>query len=261
MDLIDGAIPPRPLLIVGDPALSRGLMKMVLSRLGYVVTCVVSGRDCLMTVAHTRFALALIALSLPDTSGLNLARRLRSTPGALGAMPVILFGDAWDAERIRACCRESGIAAYLPKPISIGRLVSSIHDHLHRSSASSGATVAMPRIPSLDLERLSGFTNGDRQLEQELTTLYLSTAADCLDEMRRCLASRGGDWSRPAHALKGASANIGAVEMADIAAAAEHAIPSAESLRHLETGLEAVRSFVDRRLARATGDGRLRRTG
>lgn len=260
MDLIDGAIPPRPLLIVGDPALSRGLMKMVLSRLGYVVTCVVSGRDCLMTVAHSRFALALIALSLPDTSGLNLARRLRAAPPPLGIMPVIVFGDAWDAERIRECCRESGIAAYLPKPISIGRLVSSIHDHLHRPSATSGASVPMPRIPPLDLERLTGFTNGDRELEQELTTLYLSTAADCLGEMRRSLASRG-DWSRPAHALKGASANLGAVEMADLAATAEHTAPCAEQLRALETGLEAVRSFVDRRLARAMSEGHLRRTG
>ena len=101
MDLGSSAIPPRRLLIVGDPALSRGLMKMVLSRLGYVVTCVVTGRDCLMTLAHSQFALALIALGLPDLPGLTLATRLRDAPAPLGSMPIIMFGDAWDAERIR----------------------------------------------------------------------------------------------------------------------------------------------------------------
>jgi CheY-like chemotaxis protein len=35
---------PRRLLIVGDVALSRSLMRMVLTRLGYSVTCLASGQ-------------------------------------------------------------------------------------------------------------------------------------------------------------------------------------------------------------------------
>jgi CheY-like chemotaxis protein len=216
MDLASGAIPPRRLLIVGDPALSRGLMKMVLSRLGYVVTCVVTGQDCVMTVAHSQFALALIALSLPDMAGLTLARRLRGAPSPLGSMPIIMFGDAWDGERIRASCREAGLAAYLPKPISIARLVSSIHDHLHRPPVPSGVPVPMPQPVPLELERLTSFTEGDVQLERELTTLFLSTAAVYLDEMRACLTA-GGGWSRPAHALKGAVSNFAAPAATDAA--------------------------------------------
>src|SRR3954463_15569854 len=69
MTLGSSAMMPRRLLIVGDPALSRGLMKMVLSRLGYVVTCVVSGQESLMALTHSQFALALIALQLPDLPG------------------------------------------------------------------------------------------------------------------------------------------------------------------------------------------------
>ncbi|MGD9508388.1 MAG: response regulator [Geminicoccaceae bacterium] len=259
MDLASSAISPRRLLIVGDPALSRGLMKMVLSRLGYVVTCVVSGRDCIMIVAHSQFALALVALELPDMSGLTLARRLHSAPEPLAGMPIIMFGNAWDGDRIRESCREAGLAAYLPKPISIARLVSSIHDHLHRPPDASGAPVPMPPKP-LDLTRLASFTEGDQQLGRELTELYLSTARGYLDELRQSLVGRG-DWSRAAHSLKGASANIGAVEMARLAAEAEHAAASPERLTRLELALDAVRGFARLRLGLGIADDRLRRTG
>jgi CheY-like chemotaxis protein len=67
----------RRVLIVGDPALSRSLMRMVLGRLDYVVTCAASAREAHAALAHTRFALALVALHLPDMSGLAFARALR----------------------------------------------------------------------------------------------------------------------------------------------------------------------------------------
>ena len=75
-------------------------MKMVLSRLGYVVTCVVTGQEFRDGVDPQPFALALIALQLPDLPGLTLARRLRHAPPPTGSMPIILFGDAWDPDRI-----------------------------------------------------------------------------------------------------------------------------------------------------------------
>src|SRR5690606_10099963 len=79
----------------------------------------------------------------------------------------------------------------------------------------------------------------ERLSRRALTELYLSTARGSLDELRRSLVGRG-DWSRPAHALKGASANLGAVEMARLAAEAEHTAASPERLTRLELALDAV---------------------
>ena len=247
MSLGSSALTTRRLLIVGDPALSRGLMKMVLSRLGYVVTCVVTGQESLAALAHTQFALALIALQLPDLPGLTLARRLRHAPPPTGTMPIMLFGDAWDPDRIMEGCREARLEGYLPKPISIARLVSSIHDHVHRPSGEPGAPPPMPRAAPLDFERLSSFTDGDVQLERELTSLYLSTAAIYVGQMRGAAAAGGEGWSRAAHALKGASANIGAGEVARLAADAEGAPAGAERLSRIEEALAEVRSVLQER--------------
>lgn len=235
-------MPRRRLLIVGDVALSRSLMRMVLSRLGYVVTCVASGQEAMVALGHTRFALALIALHLPDFPGLTLARRLRALPGPEGSMPILLFGDAWDRERILESCREARLDGYLPKPISIGRLVSSVCDLIQRSSTMSGVTTSMPRPLPIALERFETFTDGDGQLERELASLYIATAGLYLDELRGAFGN-AADWSRAAHALKGASANIGAAEVARLAAEAEHAPPSEDLVTRLDEAVGEVRRF------------------
>ena len=93
----------------------------------------------------------------------------------------------------------------------------------------------------IDLAHFTSFTNGDQQLERELSSLYMTTADTRLDEMRQALAA-GLPWDGPAHELKGASANLGAVEVAALAAEAETATPSEAQLSRLTAALDTVRT-------------------
>ena len=226
-------------------------MHMVLTRLGYVVTCVANAQEASVAVGHTRFALALIALHLPDTPGLALARRLREAPEPLGSMPILIFGDARDRDGILASCREARLEGYLPKPISIARLVASVCDLTQRAALPVGAQPAMSQpivsqpVP-IALERLTSFTDGDGQLERELSSLYLSTATLYLKELRGAFTNAAA-WERAAHALKGASANIGAEEVARLAAEAEHAPPSPELLERIAVAIDDVCRFFRER--------------
>jgi len=67
--------------------------------------------------------------------------------------------------------------------------------------------------------------------------------------MREALVA-GAPWHRPAHSLKGASANVGAVAVAALAKAAEHATPDPEHLKRLGEALGEVRRFFERRMGR-----------
>lgn len=232
----------RGVLIVGDLALSRGLMRLVLSRLDYVVSCVATAREASAAIARTRYALALVALQLPDMPGMAFARRLGGSAPA-PRVPVMLFGDAWDPETVARECREAGIDGYLQKPISIGRLVAAVRELTHRAlgPAERGRAMSEAEAP-IDLQHFRSFTEGDAQLERELGAIYLSTAGVYLEEMRRAVRERG-DWRGPAHALKGASANIGAREVAALAERWERAAPSVEALAALGASLERVRVF------------------
>jgi HPt (histidine-containing phosphotransfer) domain-containing protein len=99
----------------------------------------------------------------------------------------------------------------------------------------------------IELSRLRSFSGGDPALEHELCTLYLATADRYLEAMASALRGQA-DWSSTAHALKGASANLGAVEVARLAAAAEHKLPSADTLDAIAGSLALVRDFIERRL-------------
>jgi len=104
----------------------------------------------------------------------------------------------------------------------------------------------------VELDRLEGFTQGDAALERELAALYVETAQFYLARLRRA-GDDAGEWQRAAHALKGASANIGAVVVARLAAEQEQESPSITALRALEAEVAAVHALFRERGALADG--------
>jgi HPt (histidine-containing phosphotransfer) domain-containing protein len=98
--------------------------------------------------------------------------------------------------------------------------------------------------PVIDLLHLRGFTDGDLQLEHELLTLFLSSAEVYLAGLTEALAA-GQSWAAIAHALKGASANLGARRVLAHALEAERAPPSAPRLEALRAAIQEVRAFRD----------------
>jgi HPt (histidine-containing phosphotransfer) domain-containing protein len=101
--------------------------------------------------------------------------------------------------------------------------------------------------PILDLDHLCAFTEGDPQLERELSTLFLATAEMYLHQMQEALAG-GRPWTSIAHALKGASANLGARRLAALALLAECSEPDRAQLAALEHAVEQVRTLFAQRV-------------
>lgn len=95
--------------------------------------------------------------------------------------------------------------------------------------------------PMLDFAHLRGFTEGDPQLESELFALFLSSAGLYLKRMADAVRT-GASWQQAAHALKGASANLGARRLAALALHAEHSNPSAAQLQEISRALDEVRA-------------------
>jgi CheY-like chemotaxis protein/HPt (histidine-containing phosphotransfer) domain-containing protein len=233
-------------LIVGDPQLARGLLQTLLTRLDYVVTAVSTGAEAIASLLTTPCGLVLIALRLPDMTGIALARRLASRRPDGSGVSTVVFGNAWDRDAVLRDCREAGVDAFLERPLSLTRLVAAVRELTHGARRSTGAR-PMSSHP-VEMERLESFTEGDPGLQQELCELYLRTADGYLAGMATALHKRK-DWGRLAHGLKGASANFGATAVAELAERAERLPPSADMLASIAGSLAQVRSFLERSLA------------
>lgn len=102
------------------------------------------------------------------------------------------------------------------------------------------------RLPIVDEGHLRDFTDGDLALEDELAELYVKTALGYLKRMKEAIEEERS-WSAEAHALKGASGNLGAARVAALARQAEFMPPSSDMIEVLETAVSDVKTFFTKR--------------
>lgn len=104
-------------LIVEDNELNMKLFSDLLSAHGFLVHQTRNGKDAVELARTHRPDIILMDIQLPEISGLEVTRRIKSDD-ALRDIPVIAvtaFAMKGDEERIRA----GGCEAYISKPISV----------------------------------------------------------------------------------------------------------------------------------------------
>jgi CheY-like chemotaxis protein/HPt (histidine-containing phosphotransfer) domain-containing protein len=238
----DGTTVPRPrILVAEEQAAARDLIKLVLGRLHYRIEAVTSGGSALALAQHDPADLILLSTTLPDMPEASLIGAFRQVSG-LESVPIVAICHG--GPEVRQACVAAGAAACLSRPLEIERLLRLI-ERLVRPRARPGAAA---EEPVLDLEHLRQFTDGDPQLEGELATLFLSTVGVYLRDMREAL-QEGRAWTSIAHAIKGASANLGARRIATLALVAERSQPSRAQLEAIESAVDDIRGFFLGRVA------------
>ncbi len=104
------------LLIVEDDLFLREAFRMMLEDAGYDVSEAETGEAALKAVRSNLPHLVLLDLGLPDRSGLDVARDIKSDPETAGIAIVALTGSVGTAEK--KACLEAGCSAYFAKPLS-----------------------------------------------------------------------------------------------------------------------------------------------
>ena len=118
---------PHLALIEDDPDFAL-MCRSYLERAGFTVTWAMDARAGKSALYEGGVDLAVLDLGLPDGSGLELLRALRST----SRLPVIVVtGRGGEADRVAGL--EIGADDYLVKPFSQRELVARIHAVLRRS--------------------------------------------------------------------------------------------------------------------------------
>jgi DNA-binding response OmpR family regulator len=103
------------ILLVEDDDLLRDSFEMLLDHAGYQVRTAGTADEALDTAREAQPALVILDLGLPDRSGLDVAREIRSDPELTGMRVVALTGSVSAAEEKAAL--EAGCDRFLAKPV------------------------------------------------------------------------------------------------------------------------------------------------
>jgi two-component system response regulator RegX3 len=117
----------RILLVEDEDALAESI-RYTLEREGYGVVQASNGRSAIERFRDDAFDLVILDLMLPEVSGLDVARMIRSD----STVPIIMV-TAKDSEADKVTGLELGADDYVTKPFSVRELVSRIRALLRRT--------------------------------------------------------------------------------------------------------------------------------
>jgi two-component system, OmpR family, KDP operon response regulator KdpE len=128
----DMAIPERPtrILVVDDEQQLRRALKSILSTRGYTLDMAATAHEALMTAIDHPPDLVILDLALPDRSGIEVCRELRTWT----SVPILILSVlSSEPDKIKAL--DEGADDYLTKPFSAGELLARIRALLRRAAA------------------------------------------------------------------------------------------------------------------------------
>lgn len=120
----------RVLVVEDEPALVDSI-SYALEVEGFEVVSATTGRDALAQARRTNPSLILLDVMLPESSGLDVCREIRSESD----VPIIML-TARDSEADKVAGLELGADDYVTKPFSTRELMARVRAHIRRSTRS-----------------------------------------------------------------------------------------------------------------------------
>ena len=234
-------------LLVDDHATNRQVIQRQLALAGYASETAEDGIEGLERWRTGRYALLLSDVHMPRMDGYQLARAIREEGARRGLPPtpiVALTASALKGEAER--CLAAGMDDYLAKPVGIATLGACLQRWLPHTAgtgamgAEQGARIqsannrqavateaGLPQLedpPTLQASVLEDLIGGNVGEARALLEDFLGSTDEDLAVLEQLRAA--GDLhglTRQAHKVKGAARLVGALELAEAAAALEGA--------------------------------------
>ncbi|MCW2679079.1 MAG: response regulator [Frankiales bacterium] len=223
-------------LLAEDNVVNQRVAVLMLERLGYRADVVGNGEEALAAVTQRRYDVVLMDVQMPVLDGLQATRRLRAElPPEHQPRVVAMTANALAEDREQ--CLAAGMDDYLAKPVrrdelaaALSRVTAVADDEAEvdvLDEGPSGEVVDRTVLESL-LSRLG--ERGPAMLARLLDTWEGETDKR-LDELQ--VAVQAGDSDavgRIAHSVRGGSASMGAVALAEVCGDVETRVRLGEAL-------------------------------
>jgi len=246
------------ILVAEDNSVNQRLAARLLEREGHSVTIAGSGQEALelfeMSVSEGhQYDLILMDVQMPGLDGLQATARIREKERGSGARIPIVAMTAQAAESDRLRCLESGMDAYVTKPVHVPELMKMIEsvvlggNSMNANVTTEGSSVEA-QLQQLDESLALSRVGGDVDLLKEVVELFLDDYPSTFENIKAAVASRNATaLEHHAHSLKGSVSTFGANRAFEAAFTLEKQGRSGDltgaqdGLLQLEQALEALR--------------------
>lgn len=199
----------RHILVAEDTPASRKVACRTLERLGYRATGVANGREAVTAWESGRYHLILMDWEMPELSGPDATRIIRSREGPGSHIPIIaLTGRVLPGTELE--CKKAGMDGFLAKPIDRDGLEACLARFLSECLDTTGERPSLPPgvathdLVPIDLAAVRELAGGDETWLRGVLDDFTQQGATAVIDMDAALAIRNSNsLAQIAHALKG----------------------------------------------------------
>ncbi|MDY6952628.1 MAG: response regulator, partial [Thermodesulfobacteriota bacterium] len=202
------------ILVAEDNAVNQKLTLRILEKEGHRVVLAGNGKEAVAALEEETFDVVLMDIQMPEMDGFQATAQIRSSQSAVRChnIPIIaLTAQAMKGDRDR--CLRAGMDDYVAKPIKPEKLFHAIERQVSVLRRQEKKRAARPSHGGyvFNWELLLERFDREETLCHELLGIFLEDTPSQLRKLKQAIEERDASVvEQCAHAIKGASANIGA---------------------------------------------------
>jgi len=211
---------PLRILIAEDNAINQKVLLKILQSFGYRADVVANGIEAIEAVTRQPYDILFMDVQMPQMGGLEATRRICERFDS-AHRPRIVAMTASAMEGDKETCIEAGMDDYVSKPVRIKILQASLERWGNAVSTSRAQQESVAASASIDLEIINDLRrlqdDTDTNILLEMVELFREDAPGHLRAIADAIAnSDAGALEHAAHRLRGSSASLGAVRLAEL---------------------------------------------
>jgi two-component system, sensor histidine kinase and response regulator len=254
-------------LLVEDNAINRDVAIGLLEDAHLSCDIAENGEIAVRKIRNQPYDVVLMDMQMPIMDGIAATKLIRTEP-RFRRLPIIaMTANAMASDREQ--CIQAGMNDYVAKPIDPAELYGALRRWIkahQTTNAAASSTREKPHVTAplasgadnlaiagVDTQSALRRTGGNRKRYEALLVRFAQQQAGTVEDIRSAIALQDLlAAERAAHTLRGASANLGAIGLADAAAKVEAAIHAGQNVDallvtlsgSLKAVLESIRSAL-----------------